>query len=53
MNNLSPKIKQMIMNGEIPKHLSVERIKDHGFPMCWKEQEEWFLYKKVTKTEDN
>ena len=38
MNNLSPRIKQMIMEGEIPRHLSVEKIKNHVFPMMWKEQ---------------
>jgi hypothetical protein len=42
MNNLSPKIKQMIMNGEIPKHLNVERVKNRVFPMAWMEQETWF-----------
>jgi hypothetical protein len=43
MNGLSPMIKQKIMDGEIPKHLSVERIKNHGFPLVWSEQKEWFL----------
>jgi hypothetical protein len=43
MNNLSPKIKQSIMNGEIPGHLSVEKVKNYVFPMAWKEQEMWFL----------
>jgi hypothetical protein len=42
MNNLCPKIKQMIMNGEMPKHLSVEKIKNRVFPMSWMEQEMWF-----------
>jgi hypothetical protein len=42
MNNLCPRIKQGIMNGEIPKHLSVEKIKNHIFPMSWKEQKMWF-----------
>ena len=43
MNNLSPKIKQMIMDGEIAKHLSVEKVKNHWFPMVWKEQDEAFM----------
>jgi hypothetical protein len=42
MNNLSPRIKQNIMDGEIPKHLNVEKVKNHVFPMVWKEQEAWF-----------
>jgi hypothetical protein len=42
VNNLSPRIKQKIMDGEIPKHLSVERVKNHVFPMVWREQETWF-----------
>jgi hypothetical protein len=42
MNNLSPRIKNTIMEGEVPKHMSVEKIKNYGFPMSWKEQEEWF-----------
>jgi hypothetical protein len=45
MNNLCPRIKQSIMEGEIPKHLSVEKVKNHGFPMLWKEQKEWFCKK--------
>jgi hypothetical protein len=42
MNNLSPRIKQMIMDGKMPKYLSVEKIKNYWFPMGWMEQEEWF-----------
>jgi hypothetical protein len=37
MNTLSPKIKQKIMDGEVPKHLNVERVKNHVLPMVWKE----------------
>jgi hypothetical protein len=48
MNNLSPKIKQMIMDGEMPMHLNVERVKNKGFPMAWKEQEAWFSVEKFT-----
>jgi hypothetical protein len=50
MNNLSPKIKQKIMDGEIPKHLNVEKVKEYGFHMSWREQEVWFL---ETKTKTN
>jgi hypothetical protein len=39
MNNLCPRIKQKIMDGEIPKHLSVEKVKNLRFPACWMEQE--------------
>jgi hypothetical protein len=42
MNNLSPRIKQSIMNGDVPKHLNVEKVKNHVFPMSWKEQKVWF-----------
>jgi hypothetical protein len=43
VNNLSPRIKQKIMDGEIPKHLSVEKIKNYRFPASWREQEEVFM----------
>jgi hypothetical protein len=42
MNNLCPRIKNMIMNGEVPGHLSVEKVKNYGFPMSWKGQKGWF-----------
>jgi hypothetical protein len=42
MNNLCPRIKKMIMEGEVPKHLRVEKVKNHGFPACWTGQEELF-----------
>jgi hypothetical protein len=42
VNNLSPKIKAMIMSGDISKHLTVEKIKNHGFSAIWEEQEKWF-----------
>ena len=42
-NCLSPKIKQMIMDGEMPKHMTIEKIKNHGVPMAWNEQEMWFF----------
>jgi hypothetical protein len=42
MNNLCPSIKQKIMDGEVPKHLSIEKVKNYGLPMSWREQEGWF-----------
>lgn len=42
VNCLSPKIKTMIMNGEFPKHLTIEKVKNHGIPACWREQEKCF-----------
>jgi hypothetical protein len=45
VNCLSPRIKRMIMEGEIPRHLSVEKVKNHGFSISWMEQEVWFLKK--------
>jgi hypothetical protein len=48
MNNLCPKIKQMIVDGEIPKHLSVEKVKNHVFPMSWMEQKTWFSVEELT-----
>ncbi|MDR1375474.1 MAG: hypothetical protein LBJ45_01525 [Holosporaceae bacterium] len=47
MNNLSPRIKQKIMDGEVPRHLNVEKVKNHGFPMAWREQEAWFSRENV------
>ena len=46
VNGLSPRIKQLIMDGEIPKHITVESIKNHGFPACWREQEKRFVENK-------
>jgi hypothetical protein len=42
MNNLSPRIKMMIMDGEVPRHLNVEIVKNHVFPTLWSKQEERF-----------
>jgi hypothetical protein len=43
LNNLSPKIKQMIMDGNMPKHLAVQEITNHKIPLNWREKEEWVL----------
>ena len=43
VNCLSPRIKQSIMDGNTPKHMTVERTKNHGFPACWREQGIWFF----------
>jgi hypothetical protein len=43
LNNLSPKIKKAIVEGYVPKHLSVQEITNCRFSLIWSEQEEWFL----------
>ncbi|MDR0581074.1 MAG: hypothetical protein LBG04_03115 [Holosporaceae bacterium] len=45
LNNLSPGIKKAIVEGYIPKHLSVQDITNCRFSLVWSEQEEWFLQK--------
>lgn len=42
LNNLSPKLKRMIIAGYQPKHLSVPNILRAKIPLLWKEQEKWF-----------
>lgn len=43
LNILSPKIKKAIMEGYMPKHLSVTKITNFKFPLIWSEQELWFF----------
>jgi hypothetical protein len=43
MDNLSPKIQQLIMNGYCPSHLSVHDITNKKFTTIWKEQEAVFV----------
>ena len=43
LNNLSPKLKRMIMDGYQPKHLSIREILWTSFPPLWDEQEKWLL----------
>ena len=43
LNNLSPKLKRMIMEGYQPKHLSIQDIIAGNMPVLWKDQEEWLL----------
>ena len=43
LNNLSPKLKRMIMEGYQPKHLSIQDIIAGNVPVMWKEQERWFF----------
>ena len=45
LNNLSPKLKRMIMEGYQPKHLSIQDIIAGNVPVLWKEQEEWMFLK--------
>lgn len=42
-NSLSPTLKQRIMNGWMPKNISLEQIKSEKIPLSWKEQEEWLI----------
>ena len=43
LNNLSPKLKRMIMEGYQPKHISIQDIIAGNVPVLWKEQEEWLI----------
>ena len=43
LNNLSPKLKRMIMEGYQPKHLSIQDIIAGNVPVMWKEQEKWLV----------
>ena len=45
LNNFSPKIKKAIMEGYMPKHLSVTKITSYKFSLIWREQERWFFGK--------
>ena len=45
LNNLSPKLKRMIMEGYQPKHLSIQDIITKNMPVLWMEQERWFKLK--------
>jgi site-specific DNA recombinase len=42
LNYLSPKIKEMIIDGKQPKHLKLQDFMG-DIPMLWAEQEEMFL----------
>jgi len=41
LNILSPKIKELIMSGYLPKHLSIQQILRAKIPLVWTEQERW------------
>jgi hypothetical protein len=43
MDNLSPKIQQLIINGYCPSHIPIHDITNKKFPMIWKEQEAVFV----------
>jgi hypothetical protein len=43
LNNLSPKIKKAIVEGYVPKHLSIQDITNCRFSLVWEKQEEWFF----------
>ena len=43
LNNLSPKLKRMIMEGYQLKRLSIQDIIAGNVPVLWKKQEEWLI----------
>ena len=43
LNNLSPKLKRMIMDGYQPKHLPIHDIIGGNVPVLWEEQEGWLI----------
>jgi hypothetical protein len=45
LNNLSPRIKKAIVEGYVPRHLSIQDITNSRFSPVWKEQEMWFFNK--------
>ena len=51
LNNLSPKLKRMIMDGFMPKHLSLHDIISGNMPVLWMEQER--LLTRRDKSHDN
>jgi hypothetical protein len=47
LNNLSPRIKKAIVEGYIPKHLSIQDITNCRFSLMWGKQEVWFFNKNL------
>ena len=47
LNNLSPRLKRMIMDGYQPKDISIQDIIARNVPVLWKEQEEWLFSKNL------
>ncbi|MBR1734927.1 MAG: hypothetical protein IJ730_05720, partial [Alphaproteobacteria bacterium] len=43
LNILFPKIKRLIMEGYLPKHLSTQNILRAKISLLWKDQEKWFI----------
>lgn len=43
LNNLSPKLKTMIMNGFQPKHISIQDLLRAKVPLEWNKQESWMI----------
>ena len=43
LNNLSPKLKRMIMEGYQPKNVSIQDIIAGNVPVLWKKQEGWLI----------
>lgn len=50
LNNLSPRLKRMIMDGYQPKHVSVHDIIVGNLPALWAKQEEWLIAPTSTHT---
>jgi hypothetical protein len=44
LNYLSPKMKEMIINGKQPKHLRLQDLMN-DVPLLWEEQEKKFLFR--------
>jgi hypothetical protein len=44
-NYLSPRIKQAIMDGDVPASVGVESVRKRGMMLMWNEQETWFFVK--------
>jgi hypothetical protein len=43
VNRLSPKIQRFIMDGYVPRNLTIQDIVNKKFPILWKEQEALFM----------
>jgi len=43
VNCLSPMVKKAIVDGNVLRHVTVERIRNYGFSMDWHEQYKWFF----------
>ena len=46
LTSLSPDVMRMIVTGDVPESLTLEKLKD-GFPLDWKQQESFFKLSSV------